>query len=468
MNLLSTPVGEHSFVPFSTGPLRASVYNVIVPGDAKVGHGPLIYNTLSGAVAELAEKEAGLLTRFKERGSPALAEILVSLDVVDSLFRNCFLVERDKDEPGQVALERLYWRQNRHHLDLTVAPTLACNFACTYCFEKKSSLSLSRQDVSDIIMFFERVISPETRSVVLHWYGGEPTLRVRDIRQITPPLIRLAQKFEFDFLSEIYTNAWKLDEEMCKVLRQECQIRTLMISLDGPREIHNRMRRGPKGIGDFDIIMKKIELSARYFDVKLRIHCHKDNEQDISELLAHLYELGFHQAEKNFGNAFFVHFSKLYDFSEECKHVKQIRLPHDRWGELQIEFMEQAQELGFRVNWLPKRVLGKYCNAQREYAYVIAPRGYIFKCYRQDFADGSQAIGRITDSEIPNQVIQGEDATDRAECQTCLYLPLCSGSCPNNAWSESPCTHLRGNLEQRMVNLWKQRLKGIKDFQATG
>jgi uncharacterized protein len=455
MRILSLPVYDENYVPFSSGPLRASRYNVLLPEDPGAGRGALIFNTLSGAAAELTGPEAGLLGRLAE-GDLSLRESLAGLSIINSLYNNGFVVSRNKNEPGRVMAERLYWRTNQEHLDLTIVPTLACNFTCAYCFEKKSPLRLSEKDRRDIVDFCARIIGPQTRSVVLHWYGGEPTLRVDDIRRLSPPILRRVEETGCSFVSEIYTNAWKLDEAVCRVLREECRVTTLMISLDGPKEVHNSMRSGPGGIGDFDVIMERIKLALRYFHVKLRIHCHTRNYGRVEELLGQLHSLGFQTMGGPFGNKLFVHFSKLYDFSSACKHVKEIRIPHQDWGDLQCDYMECAQAFGFSVDWLPKRHMGKYCNSQREYAYVIAPRGYLYKCYRDDFADPRQSVGRISDPEIPRKYVQGEDATDRPECQDCLYLPVCSGFCPLSAWAESPCTHFKGNLERRLLNLWKQ------------
>jgi len=441
----------------------ASMYNVRVPPDPGVGHAELLYNSLSGAIVELSETEGEFLARFSNGADrPSTAAILGNLPLVSFLYENGMLVPADLDEPEQVRLERKYWRENREYLDLTICPTLACNFNCSYCFEEKSSKTFRDDDLEAFAGFAERIINEKTRAVVLHWYGGEPTLRVKDIRALTPVILRHVEQAGADFLAEIYTNAWKLDEEMCDVLRNECRIRALMISLDGPPDIHNKMRVGKGGIGEFDEIMKRIDLASRFFDVKLRIHCHTGNNGRVGELLELLHDLGFAEAEQRHGNAFYVHFSKLYDFSEACKHVKEIRIPHAEFGDLQCEYMERAQELGFRVNWVPKRVMGKYCNAQRHYAYVLAPGCNLYKCYREDMADSDAAFARSTDATIADKVVEGSDASDRQECQECVYMPICSGFCPKSSWAESPCTHLVGNLERRIANSWKQSRSSAK------
>lgn len=463
MTTLSLAVSTNTYIPFKTGPLKRSMYNFLLPPDRSAPRGALVYNALSGAAAELSDREHALLERFSDRGGVSASEVMTNLAPINDLFTGGYLVPVALDEPKRVLEERLYWRDNRDHLDLTIAPTLGCNFRCTYCFQHRSNLSFSEDDRIHLVRFYNEVIGAGTKSVVVHWYGGEPTLRIDDIRQLTPPLLALRERFGFKFLSEIYTNAWELDEATCESLSGECAVSTLMISLDGPRDIHDKMRRGPGGIGCFDEIMKRVALCLRFFHVKLRIHCHTGNDGRIEELLDHLHALGLTDLAKEYGKTLYLHFSKLYDFSEACKHVKQIRIPHEEWGRLQGEYMEYAQALGFRVNWLPKRVIGKYCNAQRKYAYIVAPRGYIYKCYREDFFAPESSVGKITDKVLPDVVVPGQDATDRSECQDCYYLPICSGFCPSSSWAESPCTHLKGNLNTRLLGLWKQRQAGIEE-----
>lgn len=63
--------------------------------------------------------------------------------IVDKLLRGSYIVEPDFDELAY--LEMVY---NRAKYDLsfaglTIAPTLDCNFRCTYCFQEKRSSYMS-------------------------------------------------------------------------------------------------------------------------------------------------------------------------------------------------------------------------------------------------------------------------------------------------------------------------------------
>jgi len=453
VKVLSSPVSAPAYIVFQTGPLQASRYNFHVPPDDSSARGLLLYNSLSGAAAELDQAETEIFNRFEAGKPPGAMDLLRHLPQIDTLYGNGFLVEAGADEPGRVMAERLYWRKNRHHVDITLVPTLACNFACIYCFENRNTRSFSREDRETAIEFCRKAIEPGARTVLLHWYGGEPTLRVKDIQAIAPAVYAHTEEVGALFHSEIFTNAWLLDDQMCRTLAQDCRIRTMQISLDGPPDIHNGMRRGPDGIGDYASTMDRLWIALRYFDIKLRIHCHTDNEHRLPELVDDLQTRGFHQAEQRCGNYLHLHFSKLYDFTDACKHIREIRLDQHHFGEFQCDMMEYAQQRGFRVNWLPKRVLGKYCNNQREAAWIFVPGGNLYKCYRHDFSQAEGLAGSAADRLIPLQVTPKVDATDLSECHECIYLPLCSGTCPETAWSETRCTHLKGNVERRLLSL---------------
>lgn len=456
---LSSPAERLTFIPFNLPGLKASRYNVIVPEDGASSHGMLVYNTLTGAAAELSAAEAKMLSRYLE--GPPLSHLdgLSLLKEVDALFSAGFLVPSLLDEAGLVRGQRLFWQKDRSHLDLTIAPTLRCNFRCTYCGQEKAPVSFSRRDLDRLTSFLGRVIGPGTRRVTVHWYGGEPTLRVDAVRAVSRELVGLADRFGSVFEAEMYTNAWRLNEDICPALSREGRISTLMVSLDGPRDIHDRMRGGRPGLGGLEGTLDRVELAVRYFDIKIRIHCHLENVTRIGELLEELHRRGLDRTEERAGHSLSVHFSKLYDFTSVCSHVRNIRLPHRDWGAIQCGLLEQAASMGFKVVWLPKRSAATYCMGQRENAFLIVPRGYVYKCYNQNLTDPKGAAGRLSDPEIPYRLIGGLDPADDERCADCLYLPICSGECPLQAWSEIPCTHLKGNLERRLVQLWKQQRK---------
>jgi len=450
------PSEKRMFFPVRISNLKASKFNFLSDGNECRPRGILAYNTFTAAAVELSGPEVAVLNRAAEAGLLNTREILTALPEVDSLYSAGFLVEGDTDETQRLRDQSGYWKTNREHVDLTIAPTLECNFRCTYCGQKKAPVSFSETDLKLLDRFFAKVIDRGTRSVVVHWYGGEPTLRVPDILKTTEMLLARIERPEDRFRAEMFTNAWLLDEKMARELSQGCHIGTLMISLDGPEYIHNIRRGGSGVVGNLVETLDRIELGLRYFHVKTRIHCDLENVGRMGELLDELASRGFTRAAERYGHRLFVHFAKIYDFTEQCAHVRKTRIPHGQWGEIETDLLAQAQACGFSVDWLPRRSSGTYCMGQRENAFLIVPGGYVYTCFHQDLTDPEEASGRLDDERIARSTAGGMDASERAECANCLYLPICSGQCPNQNWSEIPCTHLRGTLGSRLSNLWRR------------
>ncbi len=467
MRIFDEPLQKKTFIPFSAGPLKGSKYNFVVSVEKQEPPKALLYNALSGAAAELSPQETNVFQSFQSHKIIPYKKMTENLELVEGLYAHGFLIEQSLDEREVIAEERNYWRKTRDLIDLTITPTLACNLNCSYCFQIRYPKSLTQKTRMAVQKFLTKVITPSTQLVLLHWYGGEPTLRLQDIQALTPTVIALVNQLGISLEAEILTNAWVLDEAMCRILQRECHIRTFQVSIDWPRDQFDRLRGT---VGGFDDLLRKLELAVRYFDLKLRVHCHLQNVMQIEELLHLLHSRGFSRTMTAWGTRFYVHFSLLYDFSEVCRHVSRIKIPHNDWGEIQGKYLGLAEDLGFEVNWLPKRVIGKYCSAQSENAFVIGPEGYIFKCYRQDLANPKEAIGHVLDPVIPYAVMPGEDALERKECQDCVYLPICSGACPDMAtskWAESACTHLKGHIEQRILKKWEKSSSKKQDSQSS-
>jgi len=138
-----------------------------------------------------------------------------------------------------------------------------CNLGCEYCFylEKQSLFPAGEQyRMSDAVLSaFVRsyVTSQPTPEVEFVWQGGEPTLLGIDFFR---KVVDLQGPFAHQktISNSIQTNGIMLDDEWCEFLR----INGFMVglSLDGPREIHDRYRRDRQGGGSFDRVMRGLRL----------------------------------------------------------------------------------------------------------------------------------------------------------------------------------------------------------------
>ena len=152
---------------------------------------------------------------------------------------------------------------NRKLQKMTLQLTQNCNLRCSYCIYSENNNSRQRahsnERMSKKIAFsavdFLCKHSVDSDHVNIGFYGGEPLLEFLLIKDI----VKYAKKrFRDKSISfSITTNGTLLTKEVLDFLEKN-DIK-LMVSLDGPEEIHNRNRRFASGKGSFSSVMKNIK-----------------------------------------------------------------------------------------------------------------------------------------------------------------------------------------------------------------
>lgn len=144
----------------------------------------------------------------------------------------------------------------------------ACNLDCTYCFylEKEALFPGKKmRRMSDTVLeaYVSNTIAstPHGQPVAFTWQGGEPTLLGIDFyRRAVELQQRYGKGRKID--NSFQTNGTLIDEEWAAFLAEN---RFLVgLSLDGPREIHDRYRRYRSGAPTFDLVMAALERLQRH------------------------------------------------------------------------------------------------------------------------------------------------------------------------------------------------------------
>lgn len=138
-----------------------------------------------------------------------------------------------------------------------------CNLDCSYCYylEKESLYPAgSRWRMNDEVLeayvrqYIEGQAAPEISFV---WQGGEPMLLGLDFfRKVTELQKRYAGGKTI--YNDLQTNGTLLDEPWADFLAENNVL--VGLSLDGPREIHDRYRLDKRQQGTFDAVMRGLEL----------------------------------------------------------------------------------------------------------------------------------------------------------------------------------------------------------------
>jgi uncharacterized protein len=145
---------------------------------------------------------------------------------------------------------------------LVVQPTPFCNIDCRYCYlpDRNSKAVVGRETLSNL---FSQVFASgwvdECLSVV--WHAGEPMVLpiafYRDafqmIDRLKPANLAVAHSFQ--------TNGTLIDEAWCAFFADHHV--NLGVSIDGPRQLHDRNRLTRSGKGTFDRTIAGIRLLRR-------------------------------------------------------------------------------------------------------------------------------------------------------------------------------------------------------------
>lgn len=143
---------------------------------------------------------------------------------------------------------------------ITLQVTQDCNLRCKYCVysgeyksrtHKKSymTIEMARKGIDYLIKH-----STELEEITVGFYGGEPLLNFDLIKDVVA--YTRSKGVGKRILFHISTNATLFNDEKLKFL--EDNNFSVLISVDGPREIHDANRRFLSGGGTFDHIMRNL------------------------------------------------------------------------------------------------------------------------------------------------------------------------------------------------------------------
>ena len=142
-----------------------------------------------------------------------------------------------------------------------------CNLDCEYCFYKEKQALFAPDEkyrMSDEILsvfITDYITSQPTPVVEFVWQGGEPTLLGLDFFEQVVKLQKPFHKIK-TIKNSLQTNGTLLTDEWCSFLRKHDFM--VGISLDGPKEIHDRYRHDLKEKGTFDRVMRGLRLLQKH------------------------------------------------------------------------------------------------------------------------------------------------------------------------------------------------------------
>lgn len=156
-----------------------------------------------------------------------------------SLVDNQYIVPDDFDEREIVLFRKKRMQFDTSMYQVMVNTTLDCNLNCWYCYENRIAGSFLKSEVIEAIKknIEQEYIKTSYRILKLSFFGGEPFLYFRGIKEILDFARNFCQVNQLDLIAEFTTNAILITESIIDYLKNfECQFQ---ITLDGDRIHHN-------------------------------------------------------------------------------------------------------------------------------------------------------------------------------------------------------------------------------------
>jgi len=354
-----------------------------------------------------------------------------------------------------------------------------CTLDCTYCYYlHKDDLPAHRAPsrISDELLekFVRQYIGgQEIDEVVFNWHGGEPSLAGLDFYR---KVVELQQKYAdaIRVRNDFQTNGMLLDESWCEFFRDNGFY--VGLSIDGPKELHDRYRVGKGGVPSFDQVYRAARLLRQYqvpFNAMAVIHA--GNARHPDEVYRFLTEeLGCARIQwlpcaepKGFRTVSPAQWdtSRMPILGTPAARpghpdsvVTDWSVDPDDWGDFLCRTFDLWLKTGLGkvfVNWF-ETLVGLWLNEPSQIC-TLAPvcgrslvaletDGSLYSCER--FVYPEYRLGNLLDANCqladvvysPRQRQFGCNKRDTLTdyCRCCHYRFACHGECPKNRFVKSP------------------------------
>ena len=409
--------------------MKASRYNVVMDyKDKKLG-----FNTMSCALAEVDETFINILTNINDIKYEQLDDI--QKEVFDNMKYGGYIIDDEVDELKLLKYRSYNSKFNSRGLGLTIAPLLACNFACPYCYESPKPGVMGEDVISSILKMIEKK-AEKSEPISITWYGGEPLLAKDIIFSMSEKIIDICKKNKVDYNAYMVSNGYLVTEDIAKKMKEN-MISGVQITIDGPPDIHNARRKlRNSSEPTFDKIIENIKILIKAgVEVTIRVNIDKTNVSRLEELMDILASKGLTDCIISLGH--------VSNYTDSCASIADTCLNTEEYAIESLKNQEVLFEKGFNVSTYPNYpgVKGNYCCADSNTSFVIDFEGYMYKCWN-DVGNHSRSVGNVKDIENDEDVDSKQISLnaeyilwspfDYEECVGCNLLPICMGGCPYN------------------------------------
>lgn len=412
----------------------------------------IVLDTCSGSVHTVDEVAYDIIALYKDKSADEIVNEITEKysditpkDVLECLEDVKYLEENGKLFTPDTYESMAFDFKNRNTvikaLCLHVAHT--CNLNCEYCFASQGKYhgerALMSFEVGKRALDFLIENSGTRRNLEVDFFGGEPLMNWDVVKELVS-YARVQEKIHNkNFRFTLTTNGMLIDDDVIEFSNREMS--NVVLSLDGRKDVHDRLRVDYMGRGSYDTIVPKFqEFVKRRGDKNYYMRgtfTHKN--VDFTNDIFHMADLGFTE----------LSMEPVVCAPEDASALTEEDLPilYEQYELLAKEMIKRKKEgrpFTFYHYMLDlkngpciyKRISG--CGSGTEYM-AVTPTGDLYPCH-QFVGDTKYLLGNIWDG-VTNKEVQNEfklcNAYARPECNDCWAKLYCSGGCAANSYHAS-------------------------------
>ena len=414
---------------------KSNGYNIVLDVNSGSVHvvDDLVYDIL--ALYETETKEA-IVKKMLEKYQQPIYAGLYEEPISESLIQEAFEEIEQLKEEGTLFTEDTY---RDYVFDFksrkTVVKALClhiahdCNLGCKYCFAEEGEYKGRRA-----LMSYE--VGKKALDFLIANSGTRRNLEV--VKQLVAYGREQEKLHDKNFRFTLTTNGLLFNDEIMEFANKEMS--NVVLSLDGRKEVNDKMRPTRNGKGSYDIIVPKFQKLAdsrnqtNYYVRGTFTHYNTDFSEDV----LHMADLGFEQISVE---PVVAPPEEGYALTEE-----DVAVVCSQYDKLAQEMIYRRKKDGKCFNFfhfmidltggpcVAKRLSG--CGSGTEYL-AVTPWGDLYPCHQfvgnEDFLLGNVDDG-ITNTEVQNQ-FKLCNVYAKESCKDCFARFYCSGGCAANAFN---------------------------------
>lgn len=362
---------------------------------------------------------------------------------------------------------------------IVIELTKDCNFRCKYCILSDIYSNENQYKIGDIqistlkksIEFFVEN-SSDSDLLTVSFYGGEPLICFEKIKQCVEYTLKKTMGKKVNFTTT--TNGSLLNNTIVDfMVKYDFKV---LLSLDGPKEIHNMNRVYADGRETFNVIMEKLqyiqENFPEFFKKNITFHSVVAFPQFTNEIIGY-----FNSTYSNNFNYSFVQpgydtekFDSLYNdkvnnyqikysekdfFVETQENIKKDHMLSNNMTNLYDREVAEIFQMRPRNNNTFFWPAGT-CDIGSRRIFVDV-KGDIFPCEKISYDDETNCIGNVFSGFDVNKVMKiiKEYEETLVPCTKCWCANLCKRCWKQKSIDENFCENMRKSIFKQIQNSLK-------------